>query len=63
VVVIWRDVIGWKPADFKADAEFVKKEKLGDDADDVLVNADSVVPGARVLDPIFKERMFAPVIT
>jgi adenine-specific DNA-methyltransferase len=61
VVVIWRDVTGWKPADFKADAEFVKKKKLTNGADDVFVNADGVIPGARVLDPVFKERMFAPV--
>ena len=61
VVVIWRDVTGWKSADFKADAEFVKKEKLTDGADEVFVNADGVIPGARVLDPVFKERMFAPV--
>ncbi|MDY0149383.1 MAG: DNA methyltransferase [Kiritimatiellia bacterium] len=61
VVVIWRDVTGWKPADFKADAEYVKKEKLTNGADEVFVNADSVIPGARVLDPVFKERMFAPV--
>ena len=63
VVVIWRDVTGWKAADFKADAEFVKKEKLTDGADEVLVNADGVIPDARVLDPIFKERMFAPIAT
>jgi len=61
VVVIWRDVTGWKPGDFKADAEFVKKGKLTDGSDDVFVNADGVIPGARVLDPVFKERMFAPV--
>jgi adenine-specific DNA-methyltransferase len=59
--VIWRDVSEWKSADFKADAEFVKKEKLADGADDVFVNADSVIPGARVLDSVFKERMFMPV--
>jgi len=61
VVVIWRDVTGWKPGDFKADAEFVKKGKLTYGSDEVFVNADSVIPGTRVLDPVFKERMFAPV--
>lgn len=61
VCVIWRDVTGWKAADFKADAEFVKHQKLADDVDEVFVNADSVIPGARVLDGVFKERMFAPV--
>jgi hypothetical protein len=61
VCVIWRDVTGWKAADFKADAEFVKQEKLAGDADEVFVNADGVIPGARVLDGVFKERMFALV--
>lgn len=61
VCVVWRDVTGWKSADFKADAEFVKHEKLATGVDEVLVNADSVIPDARVLDPVFKERMFAPV--
>ena len=62
VCLIWRDVTGWKAKDFKADAEFVKKEKLGAGADEVFVNADGVIAGARVLDPVFKERMFAPVV-
>jgi adenine-specific DNA-methyltransferase len=62
VCVIWRDVTGWKAADFRADAEFVKQEKLAAGADEVFVNADSVIPDARVLDPVFKERMFAPVV-
>lgn len=61
VCVIWRDVTGWKPADFKADAEFVKQEKLAEGVDEVFVNSDSVISDARVLDPVFKERMFAPV--
>jgi hypothetical protein len=61
VCVIWRDVTGWKAADFKADAEFVKREELAAGADEVFVNADSVIPGGRVLDGVFKERMFAPV--
>jgi adenine-specific DNA-methyltransferase len=61
VCVIWRDVTGWKAADFKADAAFAKDEKLTDGADDVFVNADGVIPNARVLDGLFKERMFAPV--
>lgn len=61
VCVIWRNVTGWKGPDFKADAEFVKSEKLPGDADEIFVNADSVIPGARVLDAVFKERMFAPL--
>jgi adenine-specific DNA-methyltransferase len=61
VAVIWRDVTGWEKADFKADAAYVKQEKLADGADDVYVNADGVIDGARVLDGLFKERMFAPM--
>lgn len=57
----WRDATEWKAAEFKADAEFVKQEKLAGDADEVFVNADRVIPGARVLDGVFKERMFAPL--
>ena len=61
VVTIWRDVTGWTKEEFREDAAFVKKEKLAEGADEVFVNADGVIPGARILDPVFKERMFAPV--
>jgi hypothetical protein len=35
--------------------------KLTDGADEVFVNGDSFIPKARALEPVFKNRMFAPV--
>ena len=67
-IVIWRDTANWKEEkgagsqDFKRDAKFIKDRILGDDKPDTLyVNDDSVVEGARSLDPIFKEKMLAPM--
>lgn len=59
VVVIWRDSAGWKKADFERDKEFVSEQRLTENADEVFVNADSMIPGARSLDGVFKSRMFA----
>jgi len=39
----------------------VAKHNLAADVDEIYVNGDSRIPGARSLDPIFKERMFAGV--
>jgi adenine-specific DNA-methyltransferase len=61
IAVIWRDTEGWQKLDFERDKEFVVKQKLTEDADEVFVNGDSLIPGARALEPIFKARMFAPV--
>lgn len=61
IAVLWRDVTGWKAADFKAEREWVKAEKLTAGATEVFLNDDHAIEGARVLDPVFKERMFAPV--
>ena len=36
-------------------------QELTDGMDDVYVNGDSYIPGARALEKLFKERMFAPV--
>jgi adenine-specific DNA-methyltransferase len=57
-VVIWRETQGWGEGDYKRDADFIGRQKLNADADDVFVNGDSFVPGAQSLDPVFKERMF-----
>jgi adenine-specific DNA-methyltransferase len=57
-VVIWRTTRGWGQKEFDADRTFIAKQKLVDDADDIFVNTDSFVPGARSLDPVFKRRMF-----
>ena len=39
----------------------VISQKLAEGADEVFVNGDSLIPGARALEPLFKARMFAPV--
>jgi adenine-specific DNA-methyltransferase len=57
--VIWRTIRSWSEEELKADKEFVLKHKLHEGAEDIFVNGDSFIPGARSLDPIFKQRMFA----
>jgi adenine-specific DNA-methyltransferase len=37
----------------------VAKEKLAEGAEDVFVNTDSFIEGAKSLDPVFKRRMFS----
>ena len=61
VAVIWRDTEGWAKKDFEKDKRFVLKRKLTEGADEVFVNGDSYIPGAKALEPVFKARMFAPV--
>ncbi len=57
--VIWRTTRGWKKQEFEVDREFVAKQKLAEGAEDVFVNTDSFIEGARSLDPVFKRRMFS----
>jgi len=57
-VVIWRTTQGWKQKEFEADRDFVTKHKLTEGAEDIFVNTDSFIPGARSLDPVFKSHMF-----
>jgi adenine-specific DNA-methyltransferase len=61
VVILWRDITGWGVEDYEREAAFVAQQNLIAGADEIYVNGDSRIPGARSLDPIFKERMFAPV--
>jgi adenine-specific DNA-methyltransferase len=61
VAVIWRETEGWQKDDYECDRQFVAGQKLTEGADEVFVNGDSFIPGARALEPIFKARMFAPV--
>jgi adenine-specific DNA-methyltransferase len=61
VVIIWRETRDWQQADFERDRDFVAEQRLTEGADEVFVNGDSLIPGARALEPIFKARMFAPV--
>ena len=61
VAVIWREIEGWQKEELERDKQFVTKQKLTEDADEIYVNGDSFIPNARSLDPIFKSRMFAPM--
>ena len=60
-VVIWRDTAGWEQADYERDKQFVAEQSLAVGADELYVNGDSFIPGARALEPLFKARLFAPV--
>jgi len=59
VAVIWRDTGGWTEKDFERDREFVRENNLAEGADEVFVNGDSFVPGARSLEGVFKRLMLA----
>ena len=61
IVVIWRETAGWAPADYRRDQQFVIAEKIAEGADTVYVNGVSFLAGAKALEPLFKERMFAPL--
>lgn len=61
VAVIWRETENWKENDYKRDKEFVALKKLAEGADEIYVNGDSYIPGARALETLFKARMFAKV--
>ena len=61
VVVIWRATEGWEPADYRRDQQFIIAEKLADGADAVYANGICFLDGAQALEPLFKERMFAPL--
>jgi adenine-specific DNA-methyltransferase len=59
VVILWRDITNWGVEDYEREAAFVAEQSLTAGADEIYVNGDSRIPGARSLDPLFKERMFA----
>ena len=61
VVVIWRTTEGWEPADYRRDQQFLVAEKLADGADAVYANGICFLDDAQALEPLFKERMFAPL--
>ena len=60
-VVIWRETEGWDPKDFRRDQQFILAQKIADDADVVYANGICFLEGAKALEPLFKERMFAPL--
>ena len=61
VVVIWRETEGWKPEDYRRDQRFVDAQNIAEEADRIYANGVTFVKGAKALEPIFKERMFAPL--
>jgi len=61
VAVVWRETEGWEQADYERDKQFVAEHGLAEGADEVYVNGDSFIPGARALEGLFKARMFAGV--
>ncbi len=58
-VVIWRNTEGWTPEDRERDRDFVEANDMTAGADDIWMNGDTMVKGARPLDTLFKQRMFA----
>jgi adenine-specific DNA-methyltransferase len=56
--ILWRTTRGWKHQEFEMEREFVLKQKLTEGAEDIFVNSDSFIEGARSLDPVFKKKMF-----
>jgi len=61
VVIIWRENKDWTKEDLERDKKFVAEQNLTEGADEVFVNGDSFIRGAKALEPVFKARMFAPV--
>ena len=61
VAVVWRDTAGWEPADFRRDQQFLEAEKVAEGTDVVYANGACFLAGAKALEPLFKERMFAPL--
>ena len=59
-VVVWRETEGWKPKDYRRDQRFLTAQNLVEGADVVYANGVCFLSGAKALDPLFKERMFAP---
>ena len=60
-VVVWRETTGWEPEDYRRDQQFLVAEKVADGADIVYANGICFLDGAKALEPLFKERMFAPL--
>lgn len=59
VAVIWRKTAGWQEEDFIQDRTFVEKRDLAAGADAVYVNGDSLIPDAKPVERLFRDRMFA----
>jgi len=59
VAVLWRETEDWTEKDYQRDRDFVSAQKLAEGADEVFINGDSLIPGAKSLDGVFKAKMFA----
>lgn len=55
-IIIWRDLVN--NFDEKKDKEFVEKEILTEEFEEIYVNSNSVIKGAKILDDIFKAKLF-----
>ena len=58
VIIIWRETAGWDSSDYERDYRFIQEHHLTEGMDKVYVNTNSVIPGACVLDILFKRLMF-----
>ena len=61
VVVVWRETAGWEPEDYRRDQQFLDAQKIAEGTDVVYANGVCFLAGAKALEPLFKERMFAPL--
>ena len=59
VAVVWRDTTGWKKKDFERDREFVGKQGMAAGADRIYINGDSLIPSAKPVEKLFRDRMLA----
>jgi adenine-specific DNA-methyltransferase len=57
VAVVWRDTSGWGVEELKRDRAFVSESGMVEDAQEVLLNGDSLIPDAKPLDAAFKRLM------
>ncbi len=59
VVIIWRETEGWQqPEDWERDHNFIQENILTESETEVYVNTNSIIPGAKPTDPLFKRLMF-----
>ena len=59
VAIVWRETADWKQGDFERDKAFVEEQKMIAEADEIYVNGDSLIPGVKPVEKLFRARMFA----
>jgi len=57
--IIWRTTKDWSPADFERDRNFLTQTALAAPPGRIYTNADSLLPHAQSLDPIFTKLLLA----